>query len=129
MIMKKLSVFLSLFAGLLIAALLLTACEKEETPISGPSSLKVVNNCTYDVSIYFDNDFIGEVEKDASRTWSVPTGTHEVRASSYIGGVTTENPTFVAGQTIVMTLSSGIKKSSDELPVSMDTEIGQTLIQ
>ena len=92
-----------------------TACEKEETPISGPSSLKVVNNCTYDVDIYFDNDFIGEVEEDASRTWSVPTGEHEVRASSYIGGVVTENPTFVAGQTIIMTLSSGIKKSGENM--------------
>lgn len=118
--MKKLSVLLSLFAGLLIVAQLLMACEKEETPISGPSSLKVVNNCTYDVNIYFDNDFIGEVEEDASRTWSVPIGTHEIRASSYVGGVTTENPTFVAGQTIVITLSSGIKKSSDGLSISVE---------
>ncbi|MDT8402531.1 MAG: hypothetical protein RQ743_12620 [Bacteroidales bacterium] len=127
--MKKLSVLLSVLAGLLVAAVLLAACEKEETPISGPSSLKVVNNCTYDVSIYFDNDFIGGVEKDASRTWSVPTGTHEVRASSYIGGVTTKNPTFIAGQTIIMTLSSGIKKSSDIMSVSMDTEIGHPLFK
>ncbi|MGC9342765.1 MAG: hypothetical protein ACP5E3_08700 [Bacteroidales bacterium] len=100
--------------------MLLAACEKEETPISGPSSLKVVNNCTYDVSIYFDNDFIGGVDEDASRTWSVPTGTHEVRASSYIGGVTTKDPTFVAGQTIIMTLSSGIKDSTIELAIESE---------
>ena len=121
--MKKLSLFVSLIAGLLITALLLTACEKEETPISGPSSLKVVNNCTYGVSIYFDDDFIGEVEEDASRTWSVPTGTHEVRASSYIGGVTTKNPTFIAGQTIIMTLTSGIGKSADAISAELSREL------
>lgn len=126
--MKKLSLFVSLFAVLMLTAFLLTSCEKEETPITGPSTLKVVNNCTYDVDIYFDDDFIGEVEEDASRTWSVPIGTHEVRASSYIGGVTTKNPTFVAGQTIIMTLSSGIKKSSDGLTVSIHKETDQILI-
>jgi hypothetical protein len=121
--MKKLSLFISLFAGLLLTALLLTACEKEEIPITGPSSLKVVNNCTFDVSIYFDNDFIGEVEDDATRTWSVPIGTHEVRASSYIGGVTTENPTFVAGQMIIITLSSGIGKSADAISAELRKEM------
>jgi len=123
--MKNLRNIVLVLNGVLIASMLLTtcvSCEKEETPISGPSSLKVVNNCTYDVDIYFDNDFIGEVEEDASRTWSVPTGEHEVRASSYIGGVVTENPTFVAGQTIIMTLSSGIKKSGDDMSGSIDIE-------
>ncbi len=120
--MKKLKNIVLILTGLLITGMLFTACEKEETPISGASALKVVNNCSYDVDIYFDNDFIGEVEEDASRTWSVPTGEHEVRASSYIGGVTTKNPTFVAGQTIVMTLSSGIKKSGDDMSSFINTK-------
>ncbi len=120
--MQKISRITALLIGILITGLLFTGCEKEETPISGGSSLKIINNCTYSVSIYFDNDFIGKVEEDANRTWSVPTGQHEVRASSYIGGTTKENPTFYAGQTVVITLSSGIKNSAADAAILMNIE-------
>lgn len=117
--MKKITF---LFTLILMAGLIFTSCEKEEKAISGDSALKVINNCTYDVDIYFDDDFIGEVAEEATRTWSVPSGTHEVRASSYIGGVTTENPTFIAGQTIIMTLSSGLGKSADVISADIYIE-------
>lgn len=120
--MQKVSGVITLFAGVLFTCFLFSACEKEETPISGDSALKIINNCTYSVNIYFDDDFIGEVDEDANRTWSVPTGEHEVRASSYIGGVVTKNPTFHAGMTVIITLSSGIKNAEDEFSVLMEIE-------
>lgn len=120
--MQKLSRIISLLIGVLFTGLLFTMCEKEETPISGDSALRIINNCTYSVSIYFDDDFIGEVDEDATRTWSVPTGEHEVRASSYIGGVATKNPTFYSGQTVVITLSLGIKNTEGNSLVLMETK-------
>jgi len=88
--MQKISRITALLIGILITGLLFTGCEKEETPISGGSSLKIINNCTYSVSIYFDN--------------------------------TKENPTFYAGQTVVITLSSGIKNSAADAAILMNIE-------
>lgn len=107
--MKKLFLILSIIAGMLFIG-----CEKTETEISGDSSLKIINNCSFTVSIYFDDDFIGKVDKDANRTWSVPTGNHEVRASSSFAKDVTKNPTFIAGNVIVITLSTGAKSADDE---------------
>ncbi len=112
--MKKPVTIITLFAGLLFAIFLFSGCEKQEKEISGDSILKVVNNCTFSVSIYFDNDFIGKVEKESNRTWSVPSGKHEVRASSVTAGVSTENPTFYDGVTTVITVSQN-GKSGDNL--------------
>ena len=107
-IIKKLFLILSIIAGILFIG-----CEKTETEISGDSSLKIINNCNFTVSIYFDDDFIGKVDKEANRTWSVPSGNHEVRASSSFASDVTENPTFIAGNTIVITLSTGAKSSTN----------------
>ncbi len=112
--MKKLFFLLSILAGLL-----LIGCEKTETEISGDSSLKIINNCEFTVSIDFDDDYIGKVDKEASRTWSVPTGKHEVRASGSFASDVTENPTFVAGNTVVITLSTD-SKSVDYVAIIMD---------
>lgn len=106
--MKKLFLILSIIAGIFFIS-----CEKTETEISGDSSLKIINNCDFTVSIYFDDDFIGKVDKEASRTWSVPSGNHEVRASGSFASDVTENPTFIAGNTIVITLSTGDKSADN----------------
>ena len=112
--MKKIFLILAIIAGVLFIG-----CEKTETEISGDSSLKIINNCNFTVSIYFDDDFIGKVDKEASRTWSVPSGKHEVRATGSFASDVTENPTFIAGNTIVITLSTD-DKSADNGAILME---------
>lgn len=102
--------------------MLVTGCEKEPVEISGDATLKIINNCSFSVSIYFDNDFIGKVEEDATRTWSVPSGEHEVRASSLYGSPATENPTFSTGQTVTITLTTTKNKSGNNDPFLINTE-------
>jgi hypothetical protein len=65
-------------------AMLMAGCEGgdsggDETAISGSSQLRVINDSDYSTTTYFDGDYIGEVGKNSSRTWNVPTGSHTVR--------------------------------------------------
>jgi len=64
-------------------------------------------------------DFDALGQKEANRTWSVPSGNHEVRATGSFASDVTENPTFIAGNTIVITLSTDAK-SSDNGAIFMD---------
>ncbi len=115
--MKNLIKILTIFASILLIGIL-AGCEKKEKDISGDSSLKIINKCSFSISIYFDDDFIGKVDNNSSRTWSVPTGKHEVRASGS-GKSVTKRPTFYAGRTIVMTIRVSTIKSGENTPISI----------
>ena len=75
-------------AGLWLAAvvagtaLFMAGCEGDsggdEVSVSGDSSLRVHNESDSEWNVYFDDDFIGSVDKDVIREWSVPSGSHEV---------------------------------------------------
>lgn len=77
-----------------------------ETAISGNAKLKIsVRN--YKTNIYFDGQYIGAIEAGTSRTWSVPSGTHTVKATN---AEVQHNPaertiTLAAGRTYVMSVS------------------------
>lgn len=58
----------------------LVFCEKDED-ITGDSYLRIINNCDYGVRIYFDDADIGRVNSEENETWSVPSGTHTIKAT------------------------------------------------
>ena len=61
-------------------SMLSTKCEKDE-PISGDSYLKVINDCNVSIKIYFDDTKLGSINSDKDETWSVPSGTHTIKAT------------------------------------------------
>lgn len=71
----------------LIAVLLMPACESgggdspdsDEAAITGNAAMLLINDSSDESTIYFDGLYIGNVEGDGSREWSVPSGSHVVR--------------------------------------------------
>lgn len=119
--MKKFIKILTIFASVFCITILFAGCEKTEKDISGDSSLKIINKCSFSISIYFDDDFIGKVDDKSNRTWSVPSGKHEVRASGS-GKSVTKRPTFYAGRTTVMTISVSTIRSGENTISIMATD-------
>jgi hypothetical protein len=111
---------MKLTKGLLLIAfslfslvIIITSCEEDEMEITGDSGLLVVNELTIDAEIYFDGDFIGDVDDEDSREWSVPSGTHTVKAEcSYMGDVE-KTPYFPKGGVIKFTVFR--ENSSNEI--------------
>ncbi len=80
--------FLIMSFSFLSLAITFTSCEEDEVEISGDSGLLVENQLSVDAEIYFDGDFIGDVDGEDTREWSVPSGSHTVKAEcSYMGDV------------------------------------------
>ncbi len=106
--MKK--VYLIVFAMILgVTFCISSGCKKEETELSGDSGMMVKNETGFDYDVYFDSDFVGEVEGTSSRSWSVPSGTHNVELKSSMGKDFEESKYFPSGNTVVFTISSGFK--------------------
>jgi hypothetical protein len=102
--MKKTGiVFACILLG--IALCISSGCKKEEEEISGDSGLLVQNETGFDYDIYFDGDFIGEVEGTESRSWSVPSGNHCVDLESTTGKDFDEVCNFPSGQTVVIKIT------------------------
>ena len=119
--MKRISRISALFIYTLFISLPLTSCEEEPINISGDSALQIINNCTFSVKVYFDDDYIGKVEKEENESWSVPSGTHEVKATSVSAKAYTQEYNFPSGGKIIMTLSSSFVISADGEPVLFDS--------
>ena len=66
--------------SIITISMLSTKCEKDE-PISGDSYLKVINDCNVSIKIYFDDAKLGSISSDKDETWSVPSGTHAIKAT------------------------------------------------
>ena len=81
-----------LIAGLClgVAALCVSGCDSNDNgdpvAITGDSTLVVNNTSDADFSMYFDGQYIGDADHGKSKTWSVPSGTHKVKAE---GGLQT----------------------------------------
>ena len=106
--MKKAS--LIIFTMILGVALCISSgCKKEETELSGDSGMLVKNETGFDYDVHFDSDFVGEVEGTSSRSWSVPSGNHNVELKSSLGKDFEESKNFPSGNTVVFTITSGIK--------------------
>ena len=88
-----------------IAFCLASGCKKDEKEISGDSGLLVQNTTGFDYDIFFDGDFIGEVEGEKSRSWSVPSGSHCVDLESTTGKDFDEVCNFPSGQTVVIKIT------------------------
>jgi hypothetical protein len=107
---KNLCVFIVLLAVLAVG------CEKE-VEISGDSSLKIINDCTYSVKIYFDDAYIGWLSSDKEETWSVPSGNHTVKATCSFANDYEEDFNFIAGVTTTIRLELQ-KKSGQALALN-----------
>lgn len=94
-----------LATAILSFAFLLSSCEKDEMEISGDSGLRVENECSVDAEIYFDGDYIGDVESEKTRNWEVPSGTHKVKADCSYKGEVEKSYNFPAGNIVLFTLS------------------------
>lgn len=101
---------IKLLAIILIIALT-SACEKAEE-ISGDSNMKIINDCTVSVRIYFDDTYIGRVGAEEEETWSVPSGNHKVKATSSFHNDYEGFFNFNIGETRVIKLELEFDKSS-----------------
>jgi len=107
--MKNLICIIMLFMSVLYAG-----CEEAEE-ISGDSSMKIINDCTYSVKIYFDGTYIGIVSSDENETWSVPSGQHKVKATCSFANDYEDNFNFTAGMTTTIRLE--LQKKSQQVSV------------
>ena len=106
--MKK--AHLIVFAMILgVAVCISYGCKKEETELSGDSGMLVNNETGFTYEVYFDNDFVGEVEGTSSRSWSVPSGNHVVKLNSSLGKDFEETKYFPPGNTVVFKITPLMK--------------------
>ncbi len=96
--MKKLK-FLILFL-----ALIFYGCPEEIESIIGDSNLKVINDCDYNVKVYFDDSYIGKVDSENEESWSVPSGMHTIKATCTYATDYKESHFFNSGETTVIRL-------------------------
>ena len=99
------------FLALILIIVLVAACEKAED-ITGDSSLKIINDCSVSLKIYFDDSYIGRVSSDEDETWSVPSGNHKITAKSSFHDDFEGFFNFTTGQTRVIRLELEFDKSS-----------------
>jgi len=90
-------------AAIILLAVLSVGCEKVEE-ISGDSSLKIINDCTYSVKIYFDDAYIGYISSEEEETWSVPSGNHNVKAKCSFANDFEDDFNFTSGMTTTIRL-------------------------
>jgi len=88
---------------MLIVFIFSAGCEKTEE-ISGDSSLKIINDCTYSVKIYFDDTNIGYISSEDEKIWSVPSGNHNIKATCSFANDYEDDFNFVAGMTTTIRL-------------------------
>ena len=110
--MNKLLITLLILPALTLCCLF-TACETggddpgDPTPIDGEAVLRVTNVSDYDSTVYFDGDYIGNVDDDSSRNWNVPTGVHRITIDNADLDNTdgaSDDYNFVAGRTTVVVI-------------------------
>jgi len=80
-------------------------------PISGDSTLIVDNPTKYQTTAHFDDLYLGTVDTNSQRSWSVPSGSHVVELTRHISN-SEHNPEtssgshdFAAGHTTTLTAS------------------------
>ena len=96
--MKKLKILI------LFLALIFYGCPEEIESIIGDSNLRVINDCDYNVKVYFDDSYIGKVDSENEKIWSVPSGMHTVKATCNYASDYKESHFFNSGQTTVIRL-------------------------
>ncbi len=96
------------------------SCEKEKD-ISGDSRLKVFNKADNKTKVYFDEDLIGKMDGNSSKSWSVPSGNHTVKATSTGLDPYKKNIDFPKGMTFELTLSEDSKAGNTFIVVINDT--------
>lgn len=99
------------FFTVIFLMLLSLSCEKEED-ITGDSGLKIINDCSVGIRIYFDDSYIGRVESDESETWAVPSGTHTVKATCSFYDDWEKSLSFTTGITKVVRIEVAFKGTS-----------------
>jgi len=88
--------------------------------ISGDSVLKINNDISSSVNIFFDNQFIGDINSEESKIWDAPSGNHTIKATNLGSEAYNESFNFVEGDTIELTLYVSIKSGMVEQIVLKD---------
>lgn len=112
--MKKLHLFMFL---------IFFACNGDDlklVQISGDSVLKIINDISSSVNIFFDDQFIGDIDSEESRIWDAPSGNHTIKATSLGSEAYSDSFNFVDGDTIELTLYVMIKSGMVEHIVLKD---------
>ncbi len=91
MIKKRFGWLMSAIVAVIVSSIL-AGCEggggsgdspdSESAAISGNSGMLLINDSSDESTIYFDGVYIGNVEGDGSRQWSVPSGRHVLRVDN-----------------------------------------------
>jgi hypothetical protein len=89
---------------ILFSALIFCGCPEEIESIFGDSNLRVINDCDYNVKVYFDNSYIGKVDSENEESWSVPSGMHTIKATCTFATDYKESHFFNSGATTVIRL-------------------------
>lgn len=94
------------FLMLFFIAFIAFGCPEEINPISGDSYLKIINDTDYSVKIYFDNSYIGRVGSDKDDSWSVPSGSHVIKATCSFSEDYEATHNFYSGNITEITLKT-----------------------
>lgn len=100
---------------MLFFALIFCGCPEEIESIIGDSNLRVINDCDYNVKVYFDNRYIGKVDSEKEESWSVPSGMHTIKATCTYATEYKESHFFNSGETTVIRLEIINKFSKSNL--------------
>ncbi|NQU85546.1 MAG: hypothetical protein HQ541_07280 [Mariniphaga sp.] len=98
--MKYLNFFI-----LIIAIISMCSCEVIED-ITGDSGLRIVNDCDDEIRVYFDDDYIGQVDAESSKTWDVPSGQHKIKATAPFSTPYEETHSFISGEIVIIELET-----------------------
>lgn len=88
---------------ILSSLLIFNSCEEDEVEISGDSELLVVNESPKEYGIYFDSEFLGDVDAGKTRSWSVPSGEHTLKCKCRgLGNDLSDTYYFGRDETIIL---------------------------
>lgn len=99
--MKNFKILMTFFI-----AFIAFGCPEKIDSISGDSFLKIINDSDYSVKIYFDDAYIGRVSSSKDDSWSVPSGSHIIKATCSFSEDYEATHIFYAGSTTVITLET-----------------------
>lgn len=98
----------------ILPLIFLLSCDKmdnEKSDVYGDAVLKIVNECEYRLTIYFDSVNLGEVEKNGERSWNVLPGNHTIKATCLGADAYEEEHVFTDNQITELHLDIVFEKS------------------
>jgi len=117
--MKNLRMLIAIIMSLSLMVLTVGCPDNDdnltEYQIAGDSNLKVINDSFKTIKVYFDNNYIGDVNSDSYRIWNVPTGSHTIKVTAENVEDVKETYYFEAGVTKEIIYSIEIEYKNDTI--------------